>query len=203
MGRRWRVGAVVDGGGRAVAKGVVGWGGTTRSQGRQWDSGDGGVDDGGANELFFDVLLVCEQTGGGDGQGVVEQWALVAQGYDGGEMVNNFYFCSKKSVVFLLSNGEEGSEKVTQHGHINPSDRMRRERRSRRKGNLKGGSRGGNVVLVVFFNTSLGVNGCRQGGKSRHLSKELAPVLGDCSNVVNSLLDKVVRSDGGLELEIT
>jgi hypothetical protein len=68
------------------------------------------VEDGGAKGLFFDVLLVRERTDGGDGRGVVERWALVAQGGDGGEMVNNFYFGSKKSVTFFLGDGEEGVE---------------------------------------------------------------------------------------------
>jgi hypothetical protein len=44
-------------------------------------------------------------------------------------------------------------------------------------------------VLVVVFNTSPGVNGCRRGRESRHLNNELAPVLGDCSNVTNLLLN--------------
>jgi hypothetical protein len=92
--------------------------------------------DRGAKGLFFDVLLVCKWTGGGNGRGVVERWALVAQGSDGGEMVDDFYFCSKKSVVFLLSDGEEGGEKVVRHGSVDRSKRKGRERRSRRKGDL-------------------------------------------------------------------
>jgi hypothetical protein len=57
-------------------------------------------------------------------------------------MVNDFYFSSKKLVVFLLSNSEKGGKEVMWCGHINLSDRKRRERRSRHKGNLEGGGRG-------------------------------------------------------------
>jgi hypothetical protein len=160
--------------------------------------------DRGAKGLFFDVLLVGEQTGRGDGWQVVEgRWALVAQGSDGGEMVEDFYLSSEKVVVFLLSDGEEGSEKVAWRGSVDRSKRDGRKRRSGRKGNLEGSSRGGDVVLVVIFNTGPGVNGCRRRRESGHLNNELAPVLGDCSNVANSLLCKAVRGDVGLELEVT
>jgi hypothetical protein len=71
------------------------------------------MDDGGTEGLFFDVLVKGKWGGGGDRWGVIEWWALVAQGCNGGEMVDDFYFCSKKSVVFLLSNGEEGGKEVT------------------------------------------------------------------------------------------
>jgi hypothetical protein len=86
-------------------------------------------------------------------------------------MVDDFYFCSKKSVVFLLSDGEEGGEKVMWRGSVDRSKRKRRERRSGREGNLKGSSGGSDVVLVVVFNTSPGVNRCGRGRESGHLNK--------------------------------
>jgi hypothetical protein len=119
------------------------------------------VEDGGAKGLFFDVLLICERTGRGNGRGVLERrWARVAHGYDGGEMVDDFYFSSKKSVVFFLSDSEEGVEEGVWRRSMNRSERDRRKRRSGREGNLEGGGGGGDVVLVVIFNTGPGVNRC-------------------------------------------
>jgi hypothetical protein len=148
------------------------------------------VEDRGAKGLFFDVLLVCERTDGGDGRRVLEgRWARVAQGSDGGEIVNDFYFGSEKSVVFFLSDGEEGVEEGVRGGSVDRSERERRKRRSGSESNLEGGGGGGDVVIVVIFNTGPGVNGSGRGRESGHLNNELAPVLGDCSNVANSLLD--------------
>jgi hypothetical protein len=161
------------------------------------------VEDRGAKGLFFDVLLVSKRGGRGDGRGVVERWALVAQGGDGGEMVGDFYVSSKKMVVFFPSDGEEGVEEGVWRKSVIRSERNRRKRRSGREGNLEGSGGGSDVVIVIIFNTGPGVNGCGRRGKGGHLNNELAPVLGDCSNVANSLLYKAVRGDAGLELEVT
>jgi hypothetical protein len=59
------------------------------------------MDDGGAEGLFFDILLISKWGSGGNRWGVVERWALVAQGCNRGEMIDDFYFHSKKSVCVL------------------------------------------------------------------------------------------------------